>query len=300
MPSSKLPIYSALAANLLIAVTKFIAAAVTGSSAMVSEGIHSVVDTMNEILLLFGLKKSKKPPDRQRPFGYGKEIYFWSFIVSILIFGLGGGASFYEGIKHLEHPEQIENPFWNYLVLVVAFIFDGTSFIIALKSFNKKRGRDPFWASVKTSKDPASFVILFEDAADVIGLLIAFTGVYLGHSLKAPYFDGAASIIIGLILTAVCIVLTRESRSLLMGETASSYVLDDIVSIAKSDPAIVNVKHPLSMFMGPEEILLVLEVDFKDGLTTNEILGSTRNLRKKIREKYPNFKRIFIEAEPGP
>jgi cation diffusion facilitator family transporter len=299
MPSSKLPIYSALAANLLIAVTKFIAAAATGSSAMVSEGIHSVVDTVNEILLLFGIRKSQRPADKKRPFGYGKEIYFWSFIVSILIFGLGGGVSFYEGIKHLQHPEPIQNPLWNYLVLGVAFIFDGASFVIALRSFNKSRGDEPFWYAVKKSKDPTSFVILFEDAADVIGLLIAFIGVYAGHTFNMPYFDGIASILIGLILTAVSIVLTRESRSLLMGETASPQVLDDIVGLAKNDPAVVNVKYPLSMFMGPEEIILVLEVDFKPGLQINEILTATKTIRKKIREKYPNFKRIFIEAESG-
>jgi cation diffusion facilitator family transporter len=299
VPSSKLPIYSALAANLLIAITKFIAAAVTGSSAMVSEGIHSVVDTVNEILLLFGIKKSQKPADRKRPFGYGKEIYFWSFIVSILIFGLGGGVSIYEGVKHLQHPEPIENPLWNYLVLGIAFIFDGASFVIALRSFNKKRGSEPFWSAVKKSKDPASFVILFEDAADVIGLIIAFAGVYLGHNLHAPYYDGIASIFIGLILTSVSIVLARESRSLLMGETASPEVLDDIVGLAKDDAAVINVKPPLSMFMGPEEIILVLEVDFKPGLTINEILSATKKLRKIIREKYPNFRRIFIEAESG-
>jgi len=266
---------------------------------MVSEGIHSVVDTVNEILLLFGIRKSRKPADKNRPFGYGKEIYFWSFIVSILIFGLGGGVSFYEGIKHLQHPEPIQNPMWNYVVLGVALIFDGASFVIALKSFNKKRGSEPFWSAVKKSKDPTSFVILFEDAADVIGLLIAFLGVYVGHTFNAPFFDGIASIIIGLILTAVSIVLTRESRSLLMGETASLHVLDDIVGLAKMESAVINVKHPLSMFMGPEEILLVLEVDFKPGLSINEILDASKRLRKKIREKYPNFKRIFIEPESG-
>ncbi|RYY00180.1 MAG: cation diffusion facilitator family transporter [Gammaproteobacteria bacterium] len=236
MASSKVAIYSALFANLLIAVTKFVAAAVTGSSAMISEGIHSVVDSLNEVLLLLGLKKSKKKADESRPFGYGKELYFWSFIVSILIFGVGGGISFYEGITHLQHPEPIRNPSWNYIVLGAAIVFDGISFIIALKTFNKHRGDTPFWKAVRKSRDPSSFVVLFEDAADVLGLVIAFAGVYLGHRFNNPYFDGIASILIGLLLTAVSAVLTRESRSLLMGETATLSVLEKVVEMAESNP----------------------------------------------------------------
>ncbi|HET7896241.1 MAG TPA: cation diffusion facilitator family transporter, partial [Flavisolibacter sp.] len=237
MASSKTAIYSALVANLLIAITKFVAAAVTRSSAMVSEGIHSVVDTTNEILLLLGLKKSKKKADAQRPFGYGKELYFWSFIVSILIFGVGGGISFYEGVTHLQHPEPIRDPLWNYIVLGVAIVFDGTSFVIALKNFNRHRGDTPFWKAVKKSRDPSSFVVLFEDAADVLGLMIAFAGVYLGHRFNNPYFDGVASLLIGLLLTAVSLVLTRESRSLLMGETASPQALQQIVKMAEENEA---------------------------------------------------------------
>jgi cation diffusion facilitator family transporter len=300
MGASKLPIYSALAANLLIATTKFISAAVTGSSAMVSEGIHSIVDTLNEILLLLGIKLSKKKPDEQRPFGYGKELYFWSFIVSILIFGLGGGISFYEGITHINHPVSISIPFWNYIVLGAAIVFDGISLIIAAKSFNKVRGDMPFWQAIKKSKDPSSFVILFEDAADVFGLVVAFAGVYFAHLYKAPWLDGLASIIIGLVLTAVSVVLARESRSLLMGETASPAVLDEVMKIIKADPATIEVSRPLSMFMGPEEIFLVVRVMFRDELTTSAITGASERIKQAIKQRFPNFKRIFIELERKP
>src|SRR5690348_2406329 len=232
MADSKLPIYSALIANFLIAATKFVAALITGSSAMISEGIHSLVDTANEFLLLLGLRKSRQKADARRPFGYGKELYFWSFIVSILIFSVGGGISFYEGISHLQHPERIKDPMWNYIVLGFAFLFDGISFIISLRNFNKYRGDQPFWASIKKSKDPSTFVVLFEDAADVLGLIVAFSGVYLGHAYSNPYYDGIASIVIGVLLTAVSVILTRESRSLLMGEPASPQLLQQAIAIA--------------------------------------------------------------------
>ena len=238
MPASKLPVYTALAANLAIAVTKFIAAGVTGSSAMISEGIHSLVDTLNEILLLLGMERSKKPADARRPFGYGKELYFWAFIVSILIFGIGGGVSFYEGITHLQHPELIRDPLWNYIVLGVAFALDGASFLTAQREFNRQRGSQSFWGAVKRSKDPSTFVVLFEDAADLLGLIVAFLGVFLGHELNNPYLDGVASILIGVILTAVSVLLARESRSLLMGESMSETTLGEIITLVDIDPAV--------------------------------------------------------------
>jgi cation diffusion facilitator family transporter len=294
---SKLPIYSALAANLLIAITKFIAAGVTGSSAMLSEGIHSVVDTLNEVLLLLGIRRSKKKRDEMRPFGYGKELYFWSFVVSILIFGVGGGISFYEGITHIQHPEPITNPLWNYIVLGVALLFDGISFIIAITNFNKLRGTVPFWAAVKKSKDPTNFVVLFEDMADVLGLLVALTGVYFGHRFNAPVLDGIASIIIGLILTAVSLVLTKESYSLLMGETASTWVLNEVIKLTKADSAILDVKPPLSMYLGPEEIILVLQVTFRKDLSAAAIVKSSERIKQAIRQKFSTFKQIFIEQQ---
>jgi cation diffusion facilitator family transporter len=295
MASSKIAIYSALGANMLIAVTKFVAAAITGSSAMVSEGIHSLVDTSNEILLLLGISKSKKKADANRPFGYGKELYFWSFIVSILIFGVGAGVSFYEGITHLQHPHVIDDPFWNYIVLGVAFLFDGISFIIALKTFNHHRGNEAFWRAVRRSKDPTSFVVLFEDAADVLGLIVAFLGVYFGHLLKNPYFDGIASIAIGLILTAVSILLTRESRSLLMGETLSSQVMDRVVALAKSHPAVENISDCLSMILSPDESLLILKPVIRKHLSSCQLIDAVESIKRSIRSDFPNIKQIYIE-----
>lgn len=295
MASSKIAVYSALFANLAIAVIKFIAAGITGSSAMVSEGIHSVVDTGNEVLLLLGIHKSKRPPDVKRPFGYGKELYFWSFIVSLLIFAVGAGVSFYEGIVHLQHPEIIKDPIWNYIVLGAALLFDGTSFTIALKQFNKERAGTPFWEAVKKSKDPTNFVVLFEDAADVLGLLVAFAGVWLGHYFQNPYFDGVASIIIGLILSAVSVVLARESYGLLMGETASPEVLHHVLQLTSEDPDIIKADNPLSMFLGPEEIVLVLYVTFPENLSTIRIISAIDRVKKKINEVYPYFKRILIQ-----
>jgi cation diffusion facilitator family transporter len=295
MASSKVAIYSALGANLLIAITKFVAAAITGSSAMVSEGIHSLVDTSNEILLLLGISKSKKKADADRPFGYGKELYFWSFIVSILIFGVGAGVSFYEGITHLQNPHVIVDPFWNYIVLGTAFLFDGISFIIALKNFNNHRGKEAFWRAVKRSKDPTSFVVLFEDAADVLGLAVAFLGVYFGHVLKNPYFDGIASIMIGLILTAVSILLTRESRSLLMGEPVPSHVMDRVVALANSNPAVENIRDCLSMILSPDESLLILKPVIKKDLSSTQLIDAVESIKKSIRSDFPNIKQIYIE-----
>ena len=295
MAASNLPIYTALGANLLIAITKFIAAFFTGSSAMISEGIHSLVDTSNEVLLLFGIKKSKKPADEGRPFGYGKELYFWAFIVSILIFGIGGGISFYEGVTHIQHPVEIKNPMWNYIVLGIAFVFDGISFITAYKEFNIQRGSRPFWLAVKKSKDPSTFVVLFEDAADLLGLITAFLGVYLGHVFNNPIFDAVASIIIGVILTAVSILLTRESRSLLMGESAGHGTLRAVKEIAEDDPTVREVTSTPSMYLSPEEILLLLCISFHDNCTSPEITEAIQRIRKNIQQKFPAMKQVFIQ-----
>ena len=295
MAASKIPLYSALAANLLIAITKFIAAGVTGSSAMISEGIHSVVDTTNEVLLLYGIHRSKKPADAQRPFGYGKELYFWAFVVSILIFGIGGGISFYEGVTHLQHPSMIEDPKWNYIVLGVAFLFDGISFITAQREFKKQRAGTPFWTAVKQSKDPSTFVVLFEDAADLLGLTVAFLGVFFGHFYQNPYFDGAASIIIGFILMAISGLLIKESRSLLMGETANEQTLQEVTRLTVKHPTVLKVNPPLSMYMGPEEIILLLPVTFREEATAAEITYTIREIRQAIQEQLPHIKQLFIE-----
>ncbi len=297
MPASKTPIYSALAANFAIAITKFIAAFITGSSAMISEGIHSLVDASNELLLLLGIQKSKKPPDATRPFGYGKELYFWAFIVSLMIFGIGGGISFYEGVTHIQHPHAIKDPFWNYIVLGIAFTFDGISCITAVREFNRQRGATPFWAAVKRSKDPTTFVVLFEDVADLLGLVVAFLGIYLGHMFNNPALDGVASIVIGLILTSVSMLLARESRSLLMGESADKKILDSVIKIAEAEPVVVKVDPPLSMYLAPEEIVLVLITEFEKTSTTIEVTDAMERIRKTIKQIHPSIKQLFIQAQ---
>jgi len=294
MAASKIPLYSALLANLAIAITKFIAAGVTGSSAMISEGIHSLVDTTNEILLLYGIHRSKKPADAQRPFGYSKELYFWAFIVSILIFGIGGGISFYEGVTHLQHPSIIEDPHWNYLVLGIAFVLDGFSFFTAQREFNRQRAGTPFWAAVRKSKDPSTFVVLFEDAADLLGLMVAFLGVFLGHYFQNPYFDGIASMLIGIILATIATLLLVESRSLLMGETAEPEILQEAMQLASNNPSVAKVGLPLSMYMGPEDIILAIPVTFRDEVTSREITETIARIRQTIQEQMPPVKQIFI------
>jgi len=296
MPASKTPIYTALGANLLIAITKLTAAVFTGSSAMVSEGIHSLVDTSNEVLLLLGISKSKKPADENRPFGYGKELYFWSFVVSLLFFALGGGFSIYEGIEHLMNPQEVRNPIVNYVVLGIAFIFDGISFITAMKEFKRQRGNVPFWEAVHVSKDPSTFVVLFEDAADVIGILIAFTGILLGQLLDNPYIDGIASVMIGLLLTAVAILLVRESRSLLMGESASVEELEEIIALTEKGSNVEQVISHQSMYLAPEEVILVLKVRFKSRVDVDDVTASVVELRERIQERFPHFKQVYVEA----
>lgn len=293
--TSNLPIYLALAANVGIAATKFVAAAITGSSAMISEGIHSLVDTTNEFLLLLGIRRSQKPADERRPFGYGRELYFWAYTVSVLIFAIGGGLSFYEGVKHVMHPEPIERPIVNYIVLGVAFLLDGISCISAFREFNKQRGSTPFWQEVRYSKNPAIFVVLFEDVSDLLGLIVAALGIFLGAYFHNPLFDGIASIVIGVILTAVSIVLTRETFSLLMGEAASPAKIEKIREALRTNPAVASVGPTRTIHIAPEEILVVQKVQFKDHMPVPEVAAIIANMKEEIREHVPTATQIFIE-----
>jgi cation diffusion facilitator family transporter len=295
MPGSKLPIYTAFAANIAIAVIKLTAAFITGSSAMVSEGIHSLVDSSNEVLLLIGLRKSNKAPDEKRPFGYGKELYFWSFVVALLFFVLGGTVSVYEGIRHLLEPEEIKSPEWNYIVLALAFVFDGYSLYTAVRIFNQQRGSTPFWQAIKVSKDPSSFVVLFEDMADVIGILIAAVGITLSHLLNNPYIDGIASIMIGILLMLVAIFLVKQSRSLLMGESISAEELNKLVTLVQHNEKVCSVDARLSMYLGPEEVILLLKIEFENDLPSQTIVETIQSIRQNIQADYPYFKHIHFE-----
>jgi cation diffusion facilitator family transporter len=292
---SKAFLYISFAVDVLIAAAKFIAAGITGSSSMLSEGIHSVIDASSQVLLLWGIKTSSRRADYERPFGYGKELYFWSFIVSLIIFILGGCISFYEGLMRLREPELITGQNWNYFILGFSIVFTSISLFSALKAFNKQRGTKPFFKAVIQSKDPATFIVLLGDVGDVLGLIIAFLGVYFGKLLNNPYYDGLASMAIGVLMVAISLLLVRESKSLLMGETTSRRTLRKIVAIVEADIAIIKVKRHFSMYMAPEEVLLQINAVFKDNLSTRDITDAIERLTKTIQAEFPRIKQIFIE-----
>jgi len=294
---SKKVIYVALIGNALIAIIKFIAAAITGSSAMLSEAIHSLVDTGNQVLLLYGLKRAQRPPDKNFPFGYGKEIYFWSFIVAILIFALGAGVSIYEGIIHLLHPKPITTPYINYIVIGFAMMFEGFAWYFAFKAFTKSKGKWSYIMAVQRGKDPSIFVVLFEDSAALIGLVVAFLGIFLGQVTGIVYFDGAASIIIGLILAGTATWLAYETKGLLIGESANDSIVQGIRELASGHDYVGHVNEVLTLHMGPDFILVNISLDFMDEATADEIETTVEKLDKEIKKNYLQVKRVFVEAE---
>jgi len=295
--SSKKVIYAALAGNSLIAVTKFAAAAITGSSAMFSEGIHSLVDTGNQVLLLHGMRKARKPPCKRFPFGHGKEIYFWSFAVAILIFAVGSGVSLYEGIIHTIHPEPMGNPLINYIVLGLAMLFEGAAWYFALTEFTKAKGKWGYIEAVKRGKDPTIFVVLFEDSAAMLGIVVAFLGVFLVDLTGILIFDGIASIIIGLILGGTAVWLAYETKGLLIGESANEMVIEGIREIILTYDGIDNLNEVLTMHMGPDFILVNVSIDFRDNIPASDLEDTIARMDTQIKEKFPTVKRIFVEAE---
>lgn len=294
---SKIAIFSAILANLAIAITKSIAAYFSGSSAMVSEAIHSLVDSGNGALLLVGLRRSRRPADDNHPFGHGKELYFWPFIVAILVFALGGGMSVYEGIMHLVHPQQLSDPTWNYIVLGIAFIFEGVSSYLAFKAFRKELKGGGVIKTIRASKDPNTFTVLFEDTAAMAGLLVAFIGIFLGHLLGNPYLDGIASIFIGVILATVAVFLAYETKGLLIGESVDPQTLASVRSIAAADEAVEEVRRSLTMHFGPADVLLALDVRFKSHLSSDAVSEAINRLEAAIRARHPAIKHIFVEAK---
>ena len=292
-------IIAALLGNAAISVTKFFAAFTTGSSAMLSEGIHSLVDTGNQILLLHGMKQAKRPADDEFPFGHGKEIYFWSFVVAILIFAVGSGVSIYEGIRHVIHPAQIENPMVNYIVLSLAMLFEGAAWFFAFREFGKVKGKMGYIEAVQRGKDPSMFVVLFEDSAALLGLLIALLGIWLTQVTGIAVFDGIASIMIGLILGATAIWLAIETKGLLIGEGANKEVVSSIRQIAESYSEVERVNELLTVHMGPEFILVNISIRFKRGQLTREIEAVIHDIDSAIKAKHGFVKRIFVEAEPA-
>ena len=295
--SSKKVIYAALIGNSLIAVTKFVAASISGSSAMLSEGIHSLVDTGNQVLLLYGLSRSKRPADEHFPFGYGKEVYFWSFVVAILVFALGSGVSIYEGVHRLIEPEPLGDPTINYIVLGLAMLFEGGAWLFAFKEFSKAKGSKGYFQAVREGKDPTLFVVLFEDSAAMLGLLFALTGVALGDITEDPSYDAAASIAIGLLLGVTAVWLAYETKGLLIGESAKKSVVDGIKRIVSKSDYVEHVNEVLTVHMGPEYILANISIDFSSSASGDDVEKSIELLDRRIKQKFPRIKRIFIEAE---
>jgi cation diffusion facilitator family transporter len=294
---SKKVIYAALAGNFAIALTKFAAAFFTGSSAMLSEGVHSLVDTGNGGLLLYGMHRAARPADRTHPLGHGRELYFWSFIVALLVFALGAGVSFYEGVVHILAPEPIANAKVNYIVLGLSFLFEGGSWLVALKEFRRKKGNLGWLKAVQVSKDPSVYTVLFEDSAALLGLVVAFACILAAELLEIPELDGAASIGIALILAATAIFLARESKSLLLGEPASPEVQKKVLAIAQQDPVVQRANGVLTLHMGPEEIVAALSIEFEDDVSAPEIEACVERIEARLKAEMPEITRLFVKPQ---
>ncbi len=294
---SKTVIYAALAGNLLIAVTKFVAAFFTGSSAMLSEGVHSLVDTGNGTLLLYGLHRASRPADRTHPFGHGRELYFWSFIVALLVFALGAGVSFYEGVVHMLEPEPIRNVRVTYIVLGLSILFEGASWFVALKEFRIAKGRRGYIEAVRLSKDPSVFTVLFEDSAALLGLAIALVGIAAAQYFEMPMLDGVASIGIACVLGLTAVFLARESKGLLIGEAASPEVQDQLQAIAAADPAVRGVNGVITVHIGATQIVANLSLEFEDETSAPEIEACMVRLETAIKTQIPEIVGVFIKPQ---
>ena len=299
-PSHEKPIavYGAFAANLAIAATKFAAAFVTGSSAMLSEGVHSLVDTGNQVLLLVGLRQSRRPADDRHPFGYGPELYFWGLLVAVALFGIGGGLAFYEGISHLQHPTEATSPVWNYAVLGVAFVFDGASWLLARRELHRDLPGVTLWQAFRRSSDPTVYTVLAEDTADLVGILLAAAGIALGQITGNPMWDGLASIAIGLLLAGVSFTLVGTARRFLTNQSADPAVVASVHALVEADAAVERAARPLTMHLGPTEVFVAVEVVYRDGLTGDAVAAASSRIEAAVRQAHPDVTRVFTEAAP--
>jgi cation diffusion facilitator family transporter len=300
---SRIAVFAAIIGNLIIAIIKFIAAGISGSSAMIAEGIHSIVDTGNGCLVLLGMHSAKQPADETHPFGYGKSLYFWTVIVAVSIFGIGGGMSLYEGISYIRQitPEtEMGDPTAAYIVLAISLLVEGMTFLIAIRQFLKAKGDMGAWQFIKQSKDPSLYTIVFEDSAAMLGLLFAFLGIFLGHMFHNPYLDGAASIAIGLLLMSVAWILASRTKGLLLGEGVTPDELTDMRRRVESDPAVERVGDILTMYIGPHDLLVNMGVGFVKGTTAEQMHEAIRRIEADLRSTYPATNRVYIEAESLP
>ncbi|MEO9131599.1 MAG: cation diffusion facilitator family transporter [Sphingomonas sp.] len=294
---SNFVILAALAANLGIAVAKFIAAGISGSSSMLTEGFHSVVDSLNQVLLLYGQHRGRRPPDEAHPFGYGRELYFWSFVVAILIFGVGAGVSIFEGWAHINEPEPLRSPVINYVVLGIALVLEGGSWFFAMREFAAANRNGGWWEAVRKSKDPAGFIVLFEDSAALAGLVIAAIGVWASHAWQDPRIDGIASIAIGLLLALVAGLLAREAKGLLIGEGADPAVVAQVRAIVDARPEITSVNHVRTVHTAPESIFVAISADFRHALTMGEAEMLIEEIETELKAAMPMLSSIYIRPE---
>ena len=295
--NSRRVVLAALFGNGAVAVTKFAAAAITGSSAMISEGVHSLVDTTNQVVMLYGLRRAAKPPDESHPFGYGRELYFWAFIVALMVFAVGAGISLYEGVVHLRHPRHIENPIVNYVVLGASLVFEGITWWIALKAFRASKGRRGWMQAFRDSKDASTFTVLFEDTAAMLGLLIALAGVIAAQVTGDPRYDGYASLGIGAVLAITAMLLARETKGLLLGEAAQRQVVDDILRVAGADPDVRCANGVITDQLGPQSIVVALSADFHDALTTPQIEACILRIERAVQARHPDVVALFVKPQ---
>jgi cation diffusion facilitator family transporter len=296
-PKSEKVVYVAVVGNLLVALTKLTAALLTGSSSMLSESAHSFVDTGNEALLVYGYYRSRRAPDQTHPLGYGRELYFWSFVVALLLFALGAGVSVYEGITHIAAPSKIENIVVNYIVLALSAAFEGTSWYIALITFRAVKGDLSYWDAIRRSKDPPSFMVLLEDTAALMGISIAALGIFLADRLQIPSIDGVASILIGSILAIMALILARENKELLIGERADEAISTSILELAASQPGVEGANGALTVHLAPDQIVVTLSLEFSDDLRTPEIEQCVESLERRIRETHPEVVSVFVKPQ---
>ena len=295
--STKHVIIAALIGNSLIAVTKFGAALYTGSSAMMSEGIHSLVDTTNQALLLYGIKRAARPADENHPFGYAREIYFWAFVVAVLIFAVGAGVSIYEGVSKLADPTPIKNAFVNYIVLALAFVFEAAAWWVAFREFKRMKGTLSYFKAIRVSKDPAVFTVLFEDTAAMLGIVVAFSGIWFGQVTGELWMDGAASVVIGVILAIVATILAIECKGLLIGEGATEAVVHSIRALAQENSGDATLNELLTLQLGPHDVLVTMSLDFDSRLTSDDVERLVSEMEDKIKTAHPEVTRVFIEAQ---
>jgi len=290
-------VYVALAGNLMIAIAKFVAAGISGSSAMLSEGVHSLVDTVNELLLLYGMHRAEMPPDRTHPFGHGRELYFWSFIVALLVLVMGAGVSLYEGVMHIREPEPITHPLLNYGVLAVSLLFDGSSWYVALREFRVHKGRLGYFEAFRRSKDPSTFTVLLEDSAALLGLMVALAGLAGAQLFSLPVLDGVASIGIACVLAVSASLLARETKGLLIGETAHPVVADSILAIAADDADVRCANGVMTVQMGPNQVVAALSAEFEDALTTPQIEDCINRIEQQAKTAHPEITSLFVKPQ---